>query len=99
MSYYIYIQCCNDVQMVKGTQGKINKHKYGLYLQWCLFFTGCPFLVATGHKSCCCDGTLWNFTQWIWELIKIGFVFEFFVDLCNLREICVSNMVIHWTGG
>ena len=24
---------------------------------------------------------------------KIGFVFEFFVDLCNLREICLSNMV------
>jgi hypothetical protein len=36
----------------------MNKHKYGLCLQWCLFFTGCPFLVATGHKSCCCDGTL-----------------------------------------
>ena len=31
--------------------------------------------------------------------IKIGFVFEFFVDLCNLRGICVSNMVIHWAGG
>ena len=26
-------------------------------------------------------------------------VFEFFVDLCNLREICLSNMVIHWAGG
>ena len=24
-----------------------------MYLQWCVFFTGCPFLVATGHKSCC----------------------------------------------
>ena len=33
------------------------------------------------------------------EFIKIGFVFEFFMDLCNLREICVSNMVIHWAGG
>ena len=30
---------------------------------------------------------------------KIGVVFKFFVDLCNLREICVSNMVIHWAGG
>ena len=49
----------------------------------CLFFT---FLVETGHKSCCCDGSS------IWEFIKIGFVFKFFVDLCNLREICVSNM-------
>ena len=27
------------------------------------------------------------------------FVFKFFVDLCNLKEICVSNMVIHWAGG
>jgi hypothetical protein len=35
----------------------------------------------------------------IWELIKIGFVFKFFVGLCNLREICVSNMVIHLAGG
>jgi hypothetical protein len=46
-----------------STKGKINKLKYGLYLQWCLFFTGCPFLEATGHKSCCCDVTLWYFTQ------------------------------------
>ena len=23
----------------------------------------------------------------------IGFVFEFFVDLCNLRELCVCNIV------
>uniref|UniRef100_A0A8C7T7D4 Mannose receptor C-type 2 n=1 Tax=Oncorhynchus mykiss TaxID=8022 RepID=A0A8C7T7D4_ONCMY len=30
------------------TQDKINKHKYGLYLQWCLFFTGCPFLPVNG---------------------------------------------------
>ena len=33
------------------------------------------------------------------SLSKLVFVFEFFVDLCNLREICVSNMVIHWAGG
>ena len=46
MSYYFYIQCCNE------------QHKYGLYFQWCLFFTGFPFLVATGHKCCCCDGRL-----------------------------------------
>jgi hypothetical protein len=39
---YLYIQC-NDVQIVKSTKGEINKHKYGLYLQWCLFVTGCPF--------------------------------------------------------
>ena len=39
------------------------------------------------------------FTQWIWEFIKMGFVFEFFMVLCNLREICVSNMVIHLAGG
>ena len=44
MSYYVYIQCCNDVQMVKGTQGKINKHKYGLYLQWCLSLLVALFL-------------------------------------------------------
>ena len=24
---------------------------------------------------------------------------KLFVDLCNLREICISNMVIRWTGG
>ena len=77
----------------------MNKHKYGLYLQWCLFFTGCPFLVATGHKSCCCDGTLWNFTQKIWEFFKIGFAFKFFMGLCNLSEICAFNMVIHLAGG
>ena len=34
-----------------------------------------------------------------WEFIKIGFVFEFFVDKCNLWEMCLSNMVIRWTGG
>ena len=33
------------------------------------------------------------------SFIKTGFVFEFFVDLCYLREICISNMVIHWAGG
>ena len=33
-----------------------------------------------------------------WEFIKIGFVFKFFVDLCNLREIRVFCMVIHWAG-
>jgi hypothetical protein len=27
------------------------------------------------------------------------FVFKFFVGLCNLREICVSNMVIPLAGG
>ena len=26
-----------------------------------------------------------------WSLSKL--------DLCNLREICLSNMVIHWAGG
>ena len=30
---------------------------------------------------------------------KLDLFFEFFVDLCNLREICLSNMVIHWAGG
>ena len=30
---------------------------------------------------------------------KLDFFVEFFVDLCNLREICLSNMVIHWAGG
>ena len=29
----------------------------------------------------------------IYQFIKIGFVSKFFVDLCNLREICVTNMV------
>ena len=33
------------------------------------------------------------------SLSKSGLFFEFFVDLCNLREMCVSNMVIHLTGG
>ena len=33
------------------------------------------------------------------SLSKLELSFEFFVDLCNLREICVSNMVIHWAGG
>ena len=63
-----------------------------------VFFTGCLFNVATGHKSCFCDGTLWYFTQQIWAFIKIGFVIKFFVGLCNPREICVSSMVIHLAG-
>ena len=37
--------CLYTVQIVGG-KGKINKHKYGLYLQWCLFFIGWPFLVG-----------------------------------------------------
>ena len=37
--------------------------------------------------------------KYIWELINIGFVFKFVVGLCNLREICVSNMVINLSGG
>ena len=36
MSYYVNIQCCNDVQIVKVIKGEENKHKYGLDLQWCL---------------------------------------------------------------
>ena len=90
MSYYVYIQCCNDVQMVK-VRVKVLKHKW--------FFTGHHFLVAKGRKYCGCDCTLWYLTQQIWEFIKIGFVFEFYLGLCNLREICVSNMVIHLAGG
>ena len=30
---------------------------------------------------------------------KLDMFFEFFVDLCDLGEICLSNMVIHWAGG
>ena len=40
----------------------------------------------------------WYFTHYICEFIKIGFVFEFVVGLCNLREIIVYNMVIHLVG-
>ena len=64
----------------------------------CIYNSVCSSLVNL-FFSCCCDGTLWNFTQNMWEFIKIGFVLELFVDLCNLREICLSNMVIHWAGG
>ena len=32
------------------------------------------------------------------SFINIGFVFDFIVCLRNLREICVSNMVIHLAG-
>jgi hypothetical protein len=35
----------------------------------------------------------------MWEFIKIGFVFKFFVGMCDLRELCVSIMVIHLAGG
>jgi hypothetical protein len=28
------------------------------------------------------------------SFIKFGHVFELFVGLCNLRELCVSNMVV-----
>ena len=46
--------------------------------------------IYNGVCPCCCDGTL------VFHLGDMGvYVFEFFVDLCNLREICVSNMVIH----
>ena len=46
------------------------------------------FLVATGHTV-------------VFHPVDmgVGFVFEFFVGLFNLREICVSNMVIHLAGG
>jgi hypothetical protein len=65
MSYYVCVYIHSVVTICKwlSTKGKINKHKYGLYWQWCLYFTGCLFLAATGHKSCCCDCTLWYFTQ------------------------------------
>ena len=32
------------------------------------------------------------------SLPKSGLFSNFIVDLCNLREICVSNMVIHLAG-
>ena len=32
-------------------------------------------------------------------LSKFDLFFRIFVCLCNLREICVSNMVIHLAGG
>jgi hypothetical protein len=87
-------QCANS----SSTKGKINKHKYGLYLQWRFFITGCLFLrqQVTNRATVMAH---WYFTQNIWEFIKILFVFEFFVDLCNLREICVSNIVVHLAGG
>ena len=33
------------------------------------------------------------------SLSKLGSFFKFFVGLCNLREICVSNMGIHFAVG
>ena len=89
ISYYVYIQCCNNVQMVKGTQGKINKHKYGLSLQWCLFFTGCPFLVATGHKSCCCHCHCGISPSRYGSLSKLG-LFSNSLWICVIWGKCVS---------
>ena len=34
-----------------------------------------------------------------WSLSKFELFLIFFVCLCNLRKICVSNMVMHLTGG
>ena len=31
--------------------------------------------------------------------LDLFFNYYFFVGLCNLREMCVSNMVIHLAGG
>ena len=39
---------CLYTVLQRCANGKINK--YRLYLQWCLFFTGCSFLVVTCHK-------------------------------------------------
>ena len=73
----IYSAC--NVQI----KGKANK--YRLYLQWCLFFTGCPFLVVTGLLTGISPSRLVS-------LSKSGLFSNSFVGLCNLREICVSNI-------
>ena len=78
--------------VLQCTKGKINK--YGLYLQ-CCFFTGCPFLVATGHKSCCCECTR-VFHAIHMAVIKIG-LFSTSLGLCNMRG--NMSMVMHLAGG
>ena len=62
-------------------------------VQWCLFFTGFPghwghHLAVMAH--CGISPSRYG------SLSKLGL---FFVDLCNMMEICVSNMVIHLAEG
>ena len=55
-----------------------------MYLQWCLFFTGCPFLVsnlAAVMSHCGISSSRYG------SLSKLDVLFLFFVGLCNLREI------------
>jgi hypothetical protein len=52
------------------------------------------FLVATGHQYYCCDGTCGISPNRYGSSSN-----SLWVCVCNLREICVSNMVIHLAGG
>ena len=49
--------------------------------------------IAAVMAHCCISPSRYE------SLSKLGLFFESFVDLCNLREIHVSNMVIHLAGG
>ena len=64
----------------------------------CIFNGVCSSLVALflWQQVTCLAAVIANPID---EFIKIGFVFKFFVGLCNLREMCVSNMVIDLAGG
>ena len=80
MSYHGYVvfkQCDSNW----STKGDVYQHKYGSYLQWCLFFTGCPFLVATGHKIL----LLWRHTV-VFDLISYGSLSK--IDLFS-NSLCV----------
>ena len=53
-----------------------------------------PSFMATVHKSCCCVHTLLNFSQKVRELFVIGHVFKLTLGVCNLWEVCVSDVLV-----
>ena len=58
-----------------------------------------PSFVATVHKSCWCVCALLYFSQQVWEFFIIGRVFKFTSGVCNLWEVCVSDVLVQWAGG
>ena len=89
MSYYGYIHCCNDVQIVKLQKGKYININMG-----CIYNGVCSSLVAL---------FLWQQVTNIAAVMAHCYFTQnwvcFRILLCNLRKIWVSNMVIHLTGG
>lgn len=60
------------------------------------YSTGCPFLVTTDHKSCCCVRTLLYFTQQVCKFFFISYVVKIFLGVCNVKkkkQLCFQLML------